>query len=247
MRTQFEYTIVNDTFDLSTDPTPHNPAWDPFGNKRMHFDIRRLPTGNNIWIRRRHEEMGPGYTLNISSGNEDLLKYTGRWPVWDCQNAFPPPESIERCGMYMLSILVRPVADADTPMVLTLTKIIVQHGNVRIDASGASSGALMWSETYGAHDSVRGVELRYTIQHHLVRQGTLTRSSPTVRLLMEGVVVRGNKILNHPTEFGKTNPARTHYSKTRSMNTTRRYVKRKYTGLVSMRSRRGDVSHNTIG
>ena len=154
------------------------------------------------------------------------MKYTGSWPVGDWQG-LPPPHSVERRGMYMIAILVRPVADADTPKVLTLTKSTVRHGNVRIDASGALSGELMWSETYGARDAVRGFELRNTIQSHLVDQGTLTRSSPIVRLLMDGVVVRGNRILKHPTEFGKTTPARTQYPKTRYMNTIRRYVKRK--------------------
>ena len=221
MSTQFEYTHVDETFDLSTDQTPNNRAWLPFS-----FYIRRLPTGDKIWIRRRIEELGPGYILNISSGNEDLLKYTGSWPVGDWQG-LPPTHSVERRGMYMIAILVRPVADADVPKLLELTKSTVRQGNVRFDASYALSGELMWSETYGARDVVRGFELRNTIQSHLVDQGTLTRSSPIVRLLMDGVVVRGNKILKHPTEFGKTTPARTQYPKTRYMNTILRYVKRK--------------------
>ena len=221
MLTQFEYTFVDETFDVSTDPTPHNRQWVPFS-----FDIRRLPTGNKIWIRRRLEEMGSGYILNISRGNGDLLKYAGSWLV-GARQGLPPPHSVERRGMYMIAMLVRPVADADTPRVLTWTKSNLQHGNVRIDASGALLGALMWSGTYGARDSVRGAELRDTIQDHMVDQGTLTRSSATVRLLLDGVVVRGNKILKHPTQFGKATPARSQYPKTPYMNTIRRYVKRK--------------------
>ena len=220
MHTHFEYTVVDESFDLFTDQTPHNRAWVPFS-----FDIRRLPTGDKIWIRRRLEEMGPGYILNIHSGNDDLSKYTGSWPVGDWQG-LPPPHSVNRRGMYMIDILVRPVVDADISKLLSLTKNTLQHGNVRIDASGAISGIWMWSETYGARESVRCIELRNKIQADLVAQGTLTRSSPIVRLLMDDVVVRGNKILKHPTEFGKMTPAHPQYPKTQYRNTICRFLKR---------------------
>ena len=170
--------------------------------------------------------------MNISCGNGDIQKFSGWFDYGALQGlpAFQHFQLVNHCerrGMYMIAILVRPVADISSPMVLSLTKNILQQGNVRIDASTAFAGTLMWSQTYGARDAVRGIELRNTIQSHLVDQGRLTLSSPSVRLLIDAVLVRGNKIVKHPTQFGKMTPARTQYPKTRYMNTIRRFLKRR--------------------
>ena len=216
MPTQFEYTVIDETFDLSTDPIPHNRQWNPFSS-----GIQKV--GNKIWIR---GEAGVNYSLLLDSGSGDILKYAGIWSVGSLKDRIPFG-SVKRRGMYMLTMLVRPVADTNAHKVLNLTVSSLRHGDVRIDAYGAISGDLMWSETYGARDSVRGADLRDTIQDHLVDQCILTRSSPHVRLVLDGAVVRGNKILKHPTEFGQKAPVRPQYPKTPYMNTIRCHFKRK--------------------
>ena len=227
MLTPFEYTVVDESFGLFTDQTPPNRLWYPFS-----FDIRRLPTGNKIWIRRRLEESGPGYIMNISCGNGNIQKFSGCFDYGALQGLpalqqFQLLNHRERSGMYMIAILVRPVADILVPMVLSLSKNTLQQGKVRIDASTACTGTPMWSQTYDARDAVRGIELRNKIQSHLVEQGRLTLSSPAVRLIIDTVLVRGNKIVKHPTQFGKRTPARTQYPKTPYMNTIRCWLKRR--------------------
>ena len=227
MLTPFEYSVVDESFDLFTDQTPPNRLWHPFS-----FDIRRLPTGNKIWIRRRLEEPGPGFIMNISCGNGNIQKFWGCFDYGALQGLpalkqFQLSNHRELRGMYMIAILVRPVADIRSPLVLLLTKNTLQQGKVRIDASIALSGTPMWSHTYDALDTVRGFELRHKIQSHLVEQGRLTLSSPAVRLIIDTVLVRGNKIVKHPTRFGKRTPARTQYPKTPYMSTIRCWLKRR--------------------
>jgi len=212
-------------FEVTPGEIPHNRDWRAFD-----ADVRRV-SDTKIWIRRQQDEGGPNLLLKQTSGTDDLRVFhrgfveseaIDLWGIW-----VPPKQAVLRDGKWELTVLTRPVVDAGTPRILSVAMTELPRGEVRIDASGALSGALMWSATFTARETVRCMQLRDTIHDHLVDQGVLTRSSPPVRLLKDGVAVRGNAVLKHATEFGRQVPASSRYPSTPYMSTIRRYFKRR--------------------
>ena len=210
------------TFETTVGEVPHNREWLAFDQ-----DVRRIGD-TKIWMK---QSCAPNFVLKQTGGTEELKVFKAdwvesfeiaRWGIWE-----PPPHAVLRDGVWSLTVLTRPVADAGTPRILTVTVTQLPIGDVRIDASGALSGVLMWSATFTAREVVRCLDLRDTIHTHLVEQGLLTRSSPPVSLLKDGVVVRGNVVLKHATEFGRQIPSSSRYPSTPYMSTIRRYFKRR--------------------
>ena len=207
----FEYANVAGSFDLQTEPLPRNGLWLPFNKRIKKF-------GEVVYKQDAFSDAG------WSSAKLVPITELGGVQKFTEQQYSDNQLWSRRLSVSQYTMLVRAVPGTK---VVQLQLDTLEFGRLRITGTGPLSGNQLWSHVFEADEPVRGAELVRMIHNALLHSDEATPSTP-IRLILDGRVVLGCRVLKYATQFGRPRPVRTRYPDTPWRATIHRHFKKKH-------------------